>query len=51
MRWKDKDHIYEWDYQHGTVEVYDDHGHHLGEYDPQSGHRLKGPVRGRKVEP
>lgn len=50
-RWKDEDGmIYEWDYQHGTVEVYDRNGRHRGEYDPVTGRRLK-PGGPRSVEP
>ncbi|HFL1444776.1 TPA: S-type pyocin domain-containing protein, partial [Enterobacter kobei] len=38
-RWKDsKGRIFEWDSQHGTVEMYDRSGrNHLGEFDPVSG--------------
>lgn len=52
MRWKDRHGtIYEWDYQHGAVELYDSQGHHLGEFDPQTG-RQTGPAKpNRKVEP
>jgi len=51
-RWIDpKGRILEWDYQHGTVEVYDRRGRHLGEFDPTSGRRLKGPDRTRRAEP
>jgi hypothetical protein len=44
-RWRDRQvgRIYEWDSQHGTVEVYDGQGRHVGEFDPFSGERLKGP--------
>ncbi len=51
-RWKDNDgKIYEWDYQHGTVELYDKRGKHLGEFDPESGNRLKPADAARSVEP
>jgi hypothetical protein len=52
-RWKDaaKQRIYEWDYRHGTVEVYDFRGHHLGECDAETGHQVKGPEPGRRVVP
>ncbi len=43
--------IYEWDYQRGTVEVYDARGSHRGEFDPFSGERLGSPIPGRTVEP
>ena len=52
-RWKDKKgRIYEWDYQHGRVEMWDKTGkHHLGEYDPYTGERLKGPQDYPPIEP
>lgn len=41
-RWKGPDgKIYEWDRQHGTVEVYDKKGRHRGEFDPVTGARTK----------
>ena len=50
-RWRDpKGRIYEWDYQHGAVEVYDAHGRHQGEYDAQTGERLKNAQLGRTIE-
>jgi hypothetical protein len=50
-RWKDnKGRIFEWDSQHGTVEMYDKQGKHLGECDPQSGERTKPAKPGRKIE-
>jgi len=38
-RWFDGEagYIYERDYQHGRVERYDRRGHHLGEFDPDTG--------------
>ncbi len=51
-RWKDDDGtIYEWDYAHGTVEIYDSRGHHQGEFDPDDGRRLKPASPSRRVEP
>jgi hypothetical protein len=51
-RWIDADgKIYEWDYQHGRVEVYDARGRHLGEFDPETGRRLQEPDRARRIEP
>ena len=52
-RWRAPDgRVLEWDYQHGTVEVYDGkRGTHLGEHDPHSGKMLKGAIPGRRVEP
>ncbi len=52
MRWRGRDGtIYEWDYQHGTVEVYDAQGRHLGEINPDIGEELGGPDPARRVEP
>lgn len=50
-RWRDgKGRIYEWDSQHGTVEMYDKQGKHLGEFDPVTGEQTKPAKPGRKVE-
>ncbi|MDU6410076.1 MAG: colicin E3/pyocin S6 family cytotoxin, partial [Yersiniaceae bacterium] len=51
-RWKDtQGKIYEWDSQHGTVEIYDKSGRrHLGEFDPVSGKQTKPANPTRKVE-
>jgi hypothetical protein len=47
-RWKDrKGRIYEWDSQHGTVEMYDKQGKHLGEFDPETGEQTKPAKPGR----
>lgn len=53
-RWEDKKHIYEWDSQHGEVEMYNKRGVHLGSFDPETGQPIvntkgdiKGPVSGR----
>ena len=49
-RWTDKDgNIYEWDSQHGEMELYDKRGNHKGSYNPKSGEQ-KPPVKGRSVE-
>ena len=52
-RWKDSSNgtIYEWDYQHGSVEAYDSRGRHLGQFDPHSGDQQKGPDLSRRIEP
>jgi Cytotoxic len=51
-RWKDKENnIYEWDYQHGSVEKYDRGGRHLGEFHPETGLLLKPADPNRRVEP
>jgi hypothetical protein len=51
-RWKTPaGRILEWDYQHGTVEVYDARGEHLGECDPTTGAWCGGRVAARKVIP
>ncbi|WP_449104760.1 colicin E3/pyocin S6 family cytotoxin [Pseudomonas mohnii] len=50
-RWKDSaGKIYEWDSQHGTVELYSKQGKHLGEYDPETGRQTKPENPARKVE-
>ncbi|MFJ2385732.1 colicin E3/pyocin S6 family cytotoxin [Pseudomonas koreensis] len=47
-RWKDlKGRIFEWDSQHGTVEMYDKLGKHLGEFNPQTGEQTKPAKPGR----
>jgi hypothetical protein len=51
-RWKDDDgSILEWDYQHGRVEKYDSHGHHLGEFHPDTGVQTKPADKFRRVTP
>ncbi|WP_134705485.1 MULTISPECIES: colicin E3/pyocin S6 family cytotoxin [unclassified Rahnella] len=43
--------IYEWDSQHGTVEVYDKSGrNHLGEFNPETGFQTKPADSSRRVE-
>lgn len=50
-RWIDEDgNILEWDYQHGRVEMYNKKGKHLGEFDADTGAKLKGPDPTREVE-
>ncbi|NOI33217.1 S-type Pyocin domain-containing protein [Vibrio cyclitrophicus] len=50
-RWKDrKGHIYEWDSQHGKVELYTKNGKHLGEFDHITGEQTKDADPSRKVE-
>ncbi|WP_231566969.1 colicin E3/pyocin S6 family cytotoxin [Vibrio navarrensis] len=49
-RWKDKKRIYEWDSQHGKVEVYDKNGNHIGEFDHETGEQTKPKDPKRKVE-
>lgn len=47
-RWKDsKGRIYEWDSQHGAVEMYDKQGKHLGEFDAKTGEQTKAAKPGR----
>ncbi|MFJ2538677.1 MULTISPECIES: colicin E3/pyocin S6 family cytotoxin [unclassified Pseudomonas] len=47
-RWKDsKGRIYEWDSQHGAVEMYDKQGKHLGEFDAETGEQTKAAKPGR----
>ncbi|MGH7065364.1 MAG: colicin E3/pyocin S6 family cytotoxin [Stellaceae bacterium] len=44
-RWRDPDGIiYEWDYRHGTVELYEPRGVHRGELDPFTGRQLGPPI-------
>ena len=51
-RWKTlKGTIFEWDSQHGTVEMYNKRGLHLGEYDPTTGEQTKPADKTRSVEP
>ncbi len=50
-RWKDRSgKIYEWDSQHGAVEVYTKQGKHLGEFDPETGEQTKPADPSRRVE-
>lgn len=51
-RWKDgKGRIYEWDSQHGRVEIYSPQGTtHLGEFDPETGEQTK-PANPRRTTP
>jgi hypothetical protein len=51
-RWKDADgKIYEWDHQHGRIEVYNPQGKHLGEFDAETGVITKQADPGRRIEP
>jgi hypothetical protein len=52
-RWVDagKGWIFEWDYQHGTVEKYDQRGKHLGEFDPKTGQQTKPADPNRSIRP
>ncbi len=51
-RWKSPSGmIYEWDYRHGRVEVYDRRGRHLGEFDPDTGEQTKPANPVYQVEP
>ena len=51
-RWIDaQGRIFEWDYQHGAVEMYDRRGRHLGEFDPMTGRQSKDPDPSRQIEP
>lgn len=51
-RWVDgKQNIYEWDSQHGTLEMYDRRGRHLGEFDPKTRDKLKEADSTRRVDP
>jgi hypothetical protein len=51
-RWKDSDgRIYEWDYDHGAVEIYDRRGNHIGEFDHVTKTRRKPADPTKRVEP
>ena len=51
-RWKDsRNQIYEWDYQHESVERYDSRGRHLGQFNPNTGAQEKNADPTRRVEP
>lgn len=51
-RWQDGEgNIYEWDYQHGTVEKYNKRGKHLGEFDANTGAQTKPADKTRSVDP
>ena len=52
QRWRDpRGRIYEWDYRHGRVELYDRRGRHLGEFDPMTGTRTKPANPEYQVDP
>lgn len=40
---------YQWDSQHGDVEVYNKRGYHLGSADKNTGEIIKEPVKGRRL--
>lgn len=48
-RWESKKRVYEWDYQHGAVEVYDKQGNHLGEFDAETGEQTGEARPERKI--
>lgn len=51
-RWKTaKGLIFEWDYQHGMVEMYNKRGKHLGEFNPETGIQTKDADPKRSIEP
>ena len=51
-RWKDGNGmIYEWDYQHGHVEMYDPRGNHRGAYSASSGQKVSEADSTRHVSP
>jgi hypothetical protein len=50
-RWNWGKFILEWDYQHGTIELYDKRGHHLGEFNYETRKQLKPAKKGRRIEP
>ena len=50
-RWQDTENgdIYEWDYQHGDIEIYNKRGKHKGSINPKT-KKKKPPVPGRRTE-
>lgn len=50
-RWVDDGNIYEWDYQHGRVEKYNNRGIHLGEFDAETGVQTKTVDPSRSIKP
>jgi hypothetical protein len=44
------DRIYEWDSQHGELEIYNNKGRHLGVAEPEAGEMIKDAVRGRRID-
>lgn len=48
-RWESKKRIYEWDYQHGAVEVYNWARDHLGEFDAKTGEQTGEAIPGRRT--
>ncbi len=50
-RWMDPDGLlYEWDYRHGALEVYNSRGRHIGEFDHRTGLQLKPADPGRRID-
>jgi len=50
-RWQDKQYIYEWDSQHGSIEKYKKStGGHLGEFDYKTGIQTKPADQSRRIE-
>lgn len=51
-RWRSYDgkRLYEWDSQHGEVEVYTKRGFHIFVADPVSGSPIKPAVEGRRID-
>ena len=49
--WRSQDgkRLYQWDSQHGDIEVYDKRGYHLGCLDKITGRGTKKPVFGRRL--
>ena len=46
----DGDKLYEWDFTHGDIEVYNARGEHLGTMHPVSGAMIKPAVKGRTID-
>ena len=51
-RWRDSEgFIYEWDRQHGALEKFNKRGHHLREFNPETGEQTKPADKTRRIEP
>ena len=46
-----KKELYDWDYTHNDIEVYNGRGQHKGSIDPSNGKLYKQPVPGRTIQP
>jgi Cytotoxic len=51
-RWRSPggDRLYEWDFTHGHIEVYDKNGRHVGVADAMTGLMISKAVKGRRID-